>query len=338
MRPGENCTYPGTSDELTINADGSATFLFFTSGRRLDIVNSNINGRVYTLVATRQSDGRWRIERVGDDGAGEPSDPAGDDCSIEDLGTLRSTALTRSGSLARDCVSPNFSGKLARYYSFRLPERVEVQIDLMSSAFDAWLVLRAGADISGQQIQRDDDGGSGTDSRIARTLSAGTYTIEVTSFRPDTTGAFTLRVARTGGSTRPSGDAVVSDAELECSVREQIAGSGIVNGAISGRVRAVRSVSFVTVNGSFTERDGARRTHSLPPDLLGSMAAGETKSFLLSGVFSTNATRFGCSARVEWTEIRQGEQSSIRIDALRPVRKSPPNFFSPGAPNVENSK
>ena len=65
LRPGESCTYPGTSDKFTVNANGSATFLFFTSGRSLNIVNTTINGRAYTLVATRQSDGGWRIERVG---------------------------------------------------------------------------------------------------------------------------------------------------------------------------------------------------------------------------------------------------------------------------------
>ncbi len=65
LRPGESCTYPGTSDELTVNENGSATFLFFTSGQSLNVINTTINGRVYTLVASRQSDGRWRIERVG---------------------------------------------------------------------------------------------------------------------------------------------------------------------------------------------------------------------------------------------------------------------------------
>ena len=323
LRPGERCTYPGTSDELTINADGSATFLFFTSGRSLNIVNSNINGRVYTLVATRQSDGRWRIERVGDDG-GSPTSPTGDDCSIEDLGTLGSTALTRSGSLERDCESQNENGKLARYYSFRVSDAREVQIDLESSAFDPLLVLRQGSGISGRQIERDDDGGTGNNARIVRELSAGVYALEATSFRRDTTGAFTIRVARTGRSGQPTGDAIVSAGDLECSVREQIAGTGVVNASVSGRLRAVRSVSFVTVTGVLTERDGDRETHLLVPDFLGGMEAGETKSFSSSGIFSTNATRFGCSANWEATEARQTGQGSIRMDATHTISKSPP--------------
>ena len=321
LRPGESCTYPGTSDRFMVNADGSATFLFFTSSRSISVVNSSINGRVYTLVATRQSDGRWRIERVGNDST--PS--GGDSCSIESLGTLRTVPLTRSASLGRDCVSPNFTGELARYYSFRIAERAEVQIDLTSSAFDAWLVLREGSDISGRSLANNDDGGPGTDARIVRTLAAGAYTIEATSLRPDRTGAFTLRVARTGGSGEPAGDAVVSAGDLECSVREQVAGTGLVNGTISGRLRAVRSVGSVTATGIFTERDGDRRTHSLIPDFLGGMEAGETKTFSSTGVFTTSASRFGCSANIEWIETRQGAQGSIRMDAVHSVSKSPPS-------------
>lgn len=130
---------------------------------------------------------------------------AGDGCSIEDLGTLTEAApLAGTGSLDPDCVSPNLTGELARYYSFTLPENAEVQIDLTSSAFDAWLALREGSDVSGRRLERDDDGGPGTDARIRRDLSAGTYTIEATSFREDETGAFTLTVRHTGGPSSGS--------------------------------------------------------------------------------------------------------------------------------------
>ena len=123
----------------------------------------------------------------------------------------------------------------------------------------------------------------------------------------------------------PTDDAVVSAAELECSLREQIAGTGLVNGTISGRVRAVRSVISVTVTGMFTEWDGDQETHSLIPDVLGSMEAGETRSFSSTGLFSTHASRFGCSATLEWTEIRQAGRGSVRMDAPGAIVKSPPN-------------
>ena len=125
----------------------------------------------------------------------------GGGCTIENLGTFTGTTpITRSGTLGHDCVSPNFTGELARYYSFRLLESAEIQIDLASSAFDPWVALRRGADISGGPIDFDDNGGPGLNSRLIVELSPGTYTIEATSAAPDiaVTGAFTLTVAREG--------------------------------------------------------------------------------------------------------------------------------------------
>ena len=118
-------------------------------------------------------------------------------CTVEALGTLTGT-VTRTGALADDCVSPNFSGELARYYSFTLETPATVEIDLVSSEFDAWLALREGADAEGRALVQDDDGGQGTNSRIDTALSAGTYTIEATSYAPGETGAFTLTVTAAG--------------------------------------------------------------------------------------------------------------------------------------------
>ena len=121
-------------------------------------------------------------------------------CALDDLGTLSGT-VTVSGTLDTDCVSPNYSGELARFYSFTLETAAAVEIDLVSSEFDGWLALREGADVEGRALIEDDDGGQGSNSRIATELSAGTYTIEATSFAPGVTGAFTLTVtaAGTGG-------------------------------------------------------------------------------------------------------------------------------------------
>ncbi len=118
-------------------------------------------------------------------------------CALDDLGTLSGT-VTVAGALDNDCVSPNFSGQLARYYGFTLETATAVEIDLVSSELDAWLALRAGADVAGLALVQDDDGGQGTNSRIDTELSAGTYTIEATSFARGETGAFTLTVAVAG--------------------------------------------------------------------------------------------------------------------------------------------
>ena len=251
----------------------------------------------------------------------------GNQCSIEDLGTLtpRTTPLTRSGSLGNDCSSPNDSRKLARFYSFRLSESSRVQIDLESNAFDPLLILRTGSNISGRQIERDDDDGSGTDSRIVRELPAGTYTIEATSYLQNWTGSFTVRIARTEGSDPPTGNPIEAVGEIECSISAGPSGSGLANASISGRLRALRDVTDVVVTGNFIESNGDRETHALSPDRLGSMDAGETKPFSLSGSFTTTATRFSCEARVEWRESLQTATISVNVATPRSVVLSPRN-------------
>ena len=65
VAPGESCTYPGTSTEFSVAANGTGQFLFTSSGTRLVLRNTTINGVTYTLVASKQQDGSWRVEEVG---------------------------------------------------------------------------------------------------------------------------------------------------------------------------------------------------------------------------------------------------------------------------------
>ena len=104
-----------------------------------------------------------------------------------------------TGRWAAGCNSSERSGRYARYYEFTLSERREVTLYLQSST-DPYLYLRSGAQQrSGRAVAYDDDGGRGYDSRIRRTLEAGTYTIEATTFNPGT-GTFTLTLFGTGGA------------------------------------------------------------------------------------------------------------------------------------------
>ena len=61
---GESCTYPGTTDEFSVNARGRGRFLDRLAGIRIRIDNETINGRVYDFAASHQGDGVWRIDRV----------------------------------------------------------------------------------------------------------------------------------------------------------------------------------------------------------------------------------------------------------------------------------
>ena len=61
---GENCTYPGTTDEFSVNVRGRGSFLGRLAGIRIQIENETIDGRVYDFEASHQGDGVWRIDRV----------------------------------------------------------------------------------------------------------------------------------------------------------------------------------------------------------------------------------------------------------------------------------
>ena len=160
-------------------------------------IDTALSAGTYTIEATSLAAGEtgaFTLTLTVDGGGGG----GGDGCTLEDLGTLTGT-VTVSGTLDHDCVSPNWSGELARYYSFTLGTAGLVEIDLVSPEFDAWLTLREGADVSGRALIHNDDGGQGSNARISTELSAGTYTIEATSFAPGETGAFTLTVTAAGG-------------------------------------------------------------------------------------------------------------------------------------------
>ena len=220
--------------------------------------------------------------------------------SVEHLGTLRNRVpVTRSGSLGPDCVSPNREGALARYYSFTLPDTTEVQIDMASAAFDAFLVLREGQNVSGRSLREDDDRGGGTDARITSVLAAGSYTVEATSFlgHIPVSGAFTLTVRRT--STRTGRPFEVRD--TQCVTRD------LDNGRIAvtaiGVLQARLDYSSVRVRGIATERGGAGRTHHLSWRDLGSMSFGESKTYFSSGTFtpSTGTTGIQCGVAYQYT-------------------------------------
>ena len=125
-------------------------------------------------------------------------------CTVENLGAISGT-VTRNGTLGHDCVAPNWTGELARYYSFTLAQTTDVRIDMTSSAVDAWLGLREGAGTSGSLVLADNDSGGGTNARIENSLPAGTYTIEVSTAVPGVaaTGAFILTVVTVSATNRP---------------------------------------------------------------------------------------------------------------------------------------
>ncbi|HSH75603.1 MAG TPA: hypothetical protein VLA09_07980, partial [Longimicrobiales bacterium] len=96
---------------------------------------------------------------------------------------------TRSGQLDHgDC--PEGGGIVGDRWRLSLATDTTVRIDLTSDAFDAYLELR---DASGVILASNDDWGS-LDSRIVRTLAAGSYTIVARSLGPGGSGPYRLSV------------------------------------------------------------------------------------------------------------------------------------------------
>ena len=120
-------------------------------------------------------------------------------CSVTSLGTFPGT-ITRTGSWSNSCNSTHRSGRYARFYSFTVSPSTQTKIDLTSSV-DTYLYLLQGSGTSGSVIESDDDGGSGTNSQIVRTLSSGTYTVEATTYSSAQTGSFTLTITPVCGVT-----------------------------------------------------------------------------------------------------------------------------------------
>jgi hypothetical protein len=89
-----------------------------------------------------------------------------------------------------DCLRAG--GPFRESWELVLDEEAPVRIDLVSADFDAYLELRAD---DGTLIEADDDGGSSLNSRIERTLAAGTYEIVVSSFGSGQVGDYELTVA-----------------------------------------------------------------------------------------------------------------------------------------------
>lgn len=104
------------------------------------------------------------------------------ECDVHALGQLSSepdTPLTASGRwTTEDCDSRFREGSDAVTYSFEVAEAGRVRIDLASTEADSFLYLMAE---DGARITGNDDGASGIDARIERTLEPGSYLVEATT-------------------------------------------------------------------------------------------------------------------------------------------------------------
>ena len=111
-------------------------------------------------------------------------------------GWVSSGTLVGSGSWESGCVLPE--GRMgrggvfyAKHFMFSLLFDAVVTIDLTSSDENSYLVLLEGYGAHGDEVDRDNDSGTGRNSRLANlSLDAGAYTVSASTYDSKRTGSF----------------------------------------------------------------------------------------------------------------------------------------------------
>ena len=249
VRIGESCTYPGTTDEFTVNERGRGGFLTFLAGIRIRIDNQTIDGRVYDFLASHQGDGVWRIDRVGGStevpsfgGTANPGDRTYmADTAIDALTLPEATGGNGSltYSLSPDVPGLSFSAGMRQLAG--TPSTAGIY-DMTYTVIDAdgdTNTLRFTITVEAAEDEGDDGGDTGGGTDVAVSVENG-------SCRPVRTDASTFHVE------------------------------------MGGTVRAHRAVSSVRVVGYVNGL-------LLGADSLGDIPAGGTRNFFISGDISITA-------------------------------------------------
>ena len=255
---GASCTYPGTTDEFTVNVRGRGRFLDSLAGIRIRLDNETIGGRVYDFEASHQGDGVWLIDRV----AGMTAEPSFGAATAPDdqtytvgtaIETLTLREATGGNGTLRYSLSPDVPG-----LTFDAGTR---QLTGTPSTAGVYDMIYTVADADGDTdtlgftitVEGGDDGG-GTDG---------------------------------GADTGPSRDVSVED--IYCDATRVDSTSVRVD--VAGTVRAHRQLFNVRVAGYL---DG----EYLGADFLGDIPAGGTRSFAVAGNVTTITSDSTCTVRV----------------------------------------
>ncbi len=257
-----SCTYPGTTDEFTVNERGRGRFLTFLAGIRIRVNNETIDGRVYDFEATHQGDGVWRIDRV----AGM-------------------TEVPSFGAAANPGDRTYMEG--AAIDPLTLPE---------ATGGNGRLTYGLSPDVPGLSFIASMRQLTGTPSTAG--IYDMTYTVTDADGDTDTLG-FTITVEAAedegngggGGGGGGTGSAVTVE---NGSCRGTRTGASTFSVQMSGTVRAHRAVSSVRVLGYVNGL-------LLGADSLGDIPAGGTRNFSISGDLTITANRISsCNADIHF--------------------------------------
>lgn len=153
-----------------------------------DIATVNSTGRV-----TGVAEGIATITATSEGKSGTATITIQDLCSAS-LAQAIAVGQTKNGALGPgDCQLSDQS--YADVYVFTINLPTNVQIDLVSTAFDAFLFLFAEVADTLEYVDDDDDDGGGSNARIVAPLAPGTYYVVANSFDGGETGAYDLSVS-----------------------------------------------------------------------------------------------------------------------------------------------
>ena len=288
VNPGESCTYPGTTDEFSVNVRGRGSFLGQLAGIRIRINNQTIGGRVYDFEASHQGDGVWRIDRI----AGSTEVPTNGGTDAGETGTDTSPMFVAGSGPGDQTYTVGTA-----IDTLTLPE---------ASGGNGSLTYSLSPDVPGLAFNATSRQLTGTPTTVASYNM--TYTATDGDGDADTL-KFSIAVAESDAGGDDGDDADGSDSAISvgsgtCSGR-RILGS-TVSVSMTGTVTANVAVSNVRVtgraNGSF-----------VGIEFLGSIAAGESEDFSMSGIITTSASTIDCTVDVEFLSLgAQGHDVPIR--------------------------
>ena len=262
---------------------------------------------------------------------------------VNPLGTLAGK-ITRSSAWDSSCLSERNSGKYARFYTFSLDNRSDVQIDLTSST-DPYLYLMQGHGKNGTVVASNDDS-NGKNSRISESLAPGDYTIEATTYSSGASGDFNLRISISTIAPIPTpvptptancNAVYLGDLSSTGASGYQISANGSWDsGCTMGSVRSKRYVRYyrfnliksahvtmdVTNGGNATIRSGTRtsgRAHYTSSDII------EATGDYTVAVSRRNAGSFALTikGRIPWLGHQQDHTVKYKIGAIQPLRPAP---------------
>ena len=299
----------------SLSSSSGRTILSFNNGGFVEL----LDGTRYTCIASggcsieggRVTSGTIRVT-TGDGG----DDDGGSGGSSDDHSNTRSgaTSLALGSSLAGEIET----GRDVDYFSVQISESGTLTI-YTTGSLDTKGRLESS---SGSTLASNDDGGRGSNFRIERSVSAGTYYVRVESYS-SRTGSYTLHASfesSSSGDDDDGGDGesgsdgdVISLSITNCSGSYWFGNSGAANIYISGTVYAHRSVSSVRLtgyaNGSW-----------VGVDFINGLSAGESENFGMSGIISTSGSSLDCSVSWEATFFASAKVTAGDAESSEQVR------------------